>query len=408
MYRQALLLFCCSCLWSADTSQLRDLAKRHRFFDLRRALEQPGWNANETVFYRGMIASRFGNEAEGIDLLRNFVATTSDSYLLLAAWEEIAAASRRLGHYGKAAQAQDEVLKLTPANDPDRAGIENDRLLVDSLRDVAPVTADPGAETPGRAVRNPLGSWNVPVAVNGVAGDWIFDTGANMTTVTESEAKRMGLTVGESKAWVSGSTGKHNALRLTVAKDLVFAGAHVHNVVCLVLSDESLHIGPLHYQITGILGLPVLRALGRVGVTREGGIRIGGQEAPGEPNLFYDDLSMIAEIGHNGHRLQMFVDTGANESVLLPGFRDALASNELARIHRKTEKTAGAGEVTKRRVEVLPLLQLEFPGQTVELKKVSLLGETPEGVKYREGTIGMDALWDGFLFDFRTMRLDVQ
>lgn len=46
------------------------------------------------------------------------------------------------------------------------------------------------------------------------------------------------------------------------------------NVVLLVLADEALKIGPLQYQITGILGIPVLRALGRVGISKRGLLRI--------------------------------------------------------------------------------------------------------------------------------------
>ena len=90
--------------------------------------------------------------------------------------------------------------------------------------------------------------------VNGVNGQWIFDTGANISTLTETEAKRMGLSVRETKAYVNGSTQKRNALQLAVASDVQLGAAHIHNVVFLVLADQALHIGPLHYQITGSWG----------------------------------------------------------------------------------------------------------------------------------------------------------
>ena len=41
--------------------------------------------------------------------------------------------------------------------------------------------------------------------------------------------------------------------------------------------------------------------------------------------------------------------------------------------------------------------------------KVALLAEAPKGdARYRDGVIGMDALWSGFLLDFEAMRLEVQ
>jgi hypothetical protein len=46
--------------------------------------------------------------------------------------------------------------------------------------------------------------------------------------------------------------------------------AHIHNVVFLVLADQALNIAPLHYQITGIPGIPVLRALSRVEISNAG------------------------------------------------------------------------------------------------------------------------------------------
>jgi hypothetical protein len=106
--------------------------------------------------------------------------------------------------------------------------------------------------------------------VSGHKGEWIFDTGANMSTITEFEAARMGLTAREAATRVKGSTGAKSPLRVAVAKDFKFGGAKLSNVVFLVLPDRSLFIGPLKYQITGILGLPVIRALGRTGISAKG------------------------------------------------------------------------------------------------------------------------------------------
>ena len=401
----------CSCLWAADTGQLRDLTERHRFFELRRALAQPGWDGEETLFYRGMVASRFGHETEGMELLRKFLATRPPNDAAREAWKEIASALQRLGRYKEAGFALEEELRLMPAADPDREETENTRVLMESLQDIAPMTAEFGRDVPVPAARNKIGSWNVPVAVNGITGDWIFDTGAEISTVTQTEAKRMGLTVRQSKAWVGGSTAKRSALDVAMANELEFGGAHIHNVPFLVLADQSLYLGPIHYQITGILGLPVLRTLGRVGITGGGQVRIRPQEAAaaGAPNLYYDELSPRLEIGHEKHLLQMFLDTGANETALYPGFRGAMLPDELSRLRRKHDKLAGAGGATKRTIESVPEIRIEIAGKTTVLKKLSLLAEEPRGRNgHLDGVIGMDALWGGFLLDFDAMRLEVQ
>lgn len=413
--RTLVILLWCSGLAAADLAQLRQLTDHNRLFDLSRELQQPGWDSADTLFYRGIATSRFGHERDGIELLRALLAAKPDPKMLRRAHEEIADAYQRLGLYKKAAAAWTEALQLTPAGDPERQGNENTQALMVSLSEAPPETVEFDTDEPIQATRNKIGSWNVPVQVNGVTGQWIFDTGAGLSTVTESEAKRMGLAVRESKAWVGGSTDRKNALHVAIARDLQFGPAHVHNVVFLVLSDESLNLAPVHYQITGILGLPVIRALDRVAISSAGEVRVhaGAGAPPGAPNLFFDGDSAIVEVDHevdHGQRhLQMHLDTGANDTSLYPSFRDALSREETARIGSKREKRAGAGGSIQIRAEVVPVLRFDVLGTRVSLKKVSMLPEQPKGgLGFRDGVVGMNALWNGFLLDFDQMRLVIR
>lgn len=347
MRKPLLLLLCCASLAAADLAQLQQAVDNNRILELRRELQQPGRSESETLFYRGIVACRFGHETEGIAMLRSFLATSPDSKMARKAHEEMADAYQRLGLFKEAAQVWTEAVQLTPSGDPEREDNENTQALMASLSDTPPESVEFGADAPTKATRNKIGSWNVPVEVNGVTGQWIFDTGAGLSTVSESEAKRLGLTVRESKAWVGGSTDKRSSLRLAVAPDLRFAGAHVHNVVFLVLSDQSLYLAPVHYQITGILGLPVIRAVDWVAIAKSGLVQIRPPDtAPaGEPNLFFDADSPIVEVDHGSHRLEMFLDTGANDTSLYPSFRDALSPGETAQTKSRKAKLAGAGGV---------------------------------------------------------------
>ena len=408
---KALALLWCSGLAAADIGQLQQLADKNRFFELRRDLQQPGWNAAETLYYRAVIASRFGHETEGIELLQRVLATNPSPATARKTREEMASAFARLGRYKDAAQAWGEALLLTPGNDPERDGNDNTRVLMAALSEVAPEAADFGGDAPIQANRNRLGSWNAPVRVNGVNGQWIFDTGANISTLTETEAKRMGLAIRETKAYVNGSTQKRNALQLAVASDVQLGAAHIHNVVFLVLADRALYVGPVHYQISGILGLPDLRALRRVEISSAGLLRVDPREpaSQGTPNLFFDGASPIVEVDHDRHRLQMFLDTGANATVLYPSFRDACGRDEILKLRTKREKLAGAGGVIERKTEVVPMLGIEVLGKPIRLRKLSLLPEAPPGNgRYRDGTMGMDALWRGFRLDFDAMRLEIE
>jgi hypothetical protein len=140
-----------------------------------------------------------------------------------------------------------------------------------------------------------------------------------------------------------------------------------------------------------------------------------GVAAPtGPPNLFFDGDSSIVEVDHGQRHLQMHLDTGANDTgandtSLYPSFGDALSREETARIRSKREKIAGAGGAIQIRTGVVPALRLEILGTPVSLKKVSMLPEQPKGEKrFRDGVVGMDALWNGFLLDFDAMRLAIR
>jgi hypothetical protein len=105
----------------------------------------------------------------------------------------------------------------------------------------------------------------------------------------------------------------------------------------------------------------------------------------------------------------MFLDTGANATVLYPSFLDAVGRDENLRLQTKREKLAGAGGIIQRTTEVVPALEIEIFGKLISLTKLSLLSEAPPGnARYRDGVIGMDALWSGFRLDFDAMRLEIE
>jgi hypothetical protein len=107
--------------------------------------------------------------------------------------------------------------------------------------------------------------------------------------------------------------------------------------------------------------------------------------------------------------MQMFLDTGLNESFLYRSFRSALTKDEIAALTAKDDKGAGIGEVIATRTEAVRTLRLSLPGRAVDLSNVSLLTTAPEGdARYRDGVLGTDALRSGFTLDFRAMQLRLE
>jgi hypothetical protein len=194
------------------------------------------------------------------------------------------------------------------------------------------------------------------VEVNSQRGEWIFDSGANYSTVTESEARRMGLAVRDVLGYSRDFFGAKHPTRLAVAGELRFGSARLHNVIFLVLADQSLFVPPLKYQIHGILGLPVMRSLECVGVSAEGAVTFGkGAPAARVPaNLFLDGLNAIMQVGHSGHNVQMMLDTGAAATVLYPSILDAFAPWEHDQLKgARAAASAGTGGSGQREADLV-------------------------------------------------------
>jgi hypothetical protein len=102
----------------------------------------------------------------------------------------------------------------------------------------------------------------------------------------------------------------------------------------------------------------------------------------------------------------MFLDTGANGTVLYPSFRNAMSREETLKLQNKRERLAGAGGSIQRQAQRLPALHLELLDRPVNLRKISIEPEAPPN-SHDDGVIGMDALWGGFRIDFDAMRLEL-
>jgi predicted aspartyl protease len=393
--RKLNLLLVCSTLAAGDLEPLRQLTQDKRFFELRRELQHSRAGTSETLFYRGVVASRFGREEQGIGLLQEFLATKPAPELALQARQEISAAWVRLGQYG-------EAIRNLPEGDP----------LIASFRDFPPESIKILEGPAIKATRNRLGTWDVPVQVNGVDTQLIFDTGANFSALCESEARRMGLSIRDSPATVAGATKSDNPVRVTSA-ELVLGSAHIRNVAFLVFADSAMYLAPLRLQMRGFLGLPAIRALDRVGISRDGTVRIHPPEAAAagpkeEPNLFFDSLNPVVELSHGERRLQLVVDTGAFSSEFYPSFRGALSSEEISKMKGVRQKVAGVGgTIVGRKIEQLPELWVDVLHRRLNIKKANFTPVSDDGKRYWDGWMGIDALGGGFLLDFQSMRFTV-
>jgi tetratricopeptide (TPR) repeat protein len=211
---------------AADQGELRQIEESKRIFDLRRALDQTP-NEERDRYYRGLIEARFGREEAAVEHLRAFLATNPDERMIRKAHDELANAFIRLGRYGEAAGEFDQVLRLMSSGDPERGSTTNARAIFTALKDVSPQTVEFGTEKSLVAKSSKLGLWSLLIEANTKQAEWVLDTGMTFSTVTESEAKRVGLILLDSGGrGSSGQTAKELPIRLAIATDLRRQFAH--------------------------------------------------------------------------------------------------------------------------------------------------------------------------------------
>ncbi len=250
--------------------------------------------------------------------------------------------------------------------------------------------------------RDRAGLANLPVSNGADSLGFIFDTGANISTVTESVAARFGMTLMDSVIDVTSITGNKIKSRIAVCKDLYLRSIHIKNAVFLVFPDAALYIPQISYQINGILGFPVIEALGEVQISREDEFVVPLQHsAPTQLNLALDFLTPVIEIAGDSYTF----DTGADETMLYKPYYQKYPKKFRGKRERKRLKFGGAGGSVTRKGYLIDF-EARLGDQNIRLRKIMAFSEpTRENIDGYFGNIGQDLIgkFDRMILNFKTM-----
>jgi hypothetical protein len=234
------------------------------------------------------------------------------------------------------------------------------------------------------------------VSANGTKSDFVFDTGAGISCITESMAKKMGLVIlPDNNIKVMSFTGIENKVLMGVAPVFRMGSLTVHNAVFLVYPDDAFTFANGAYVINGIIGFPIIKELGTITLAPDS-LTFSKAAAPEkrEKNLFIDQLRPVLLLKYKGKTLPYNLDSGAKESSFTKSFYEAFQSDLDANSILVNRKTSGAGgqEVT--------ISVLELKDQTIQLGELTIkldkLQADPSnyGVygKVNYGNIGQDII----------------
>jgi predicted aspartyl protease len=251
-----------------------------------------------------------------------------------------------------------------------------------------------------KMVQDKAGLKNLKIANGTDTVDFIFDTGANLSTVTRSTAQRLGMKMIPVDIQVGTITGEEVTAQLAVCPSFRLGSIEIRNAVILVLEDEGLAFAPIDYQIHGIIGYPVIEALREIQITKDGYFVVPKEETQTTfpSNLAMSGLTPLIYINQR----HFWFDTGADQTMF---YYPYYAENR-RKIDKKykPQKVHFAGAGGKKEFDGFRItVDLTVGDKQVTLKDIKLLKEQVKDSETAYGNIGQDLIGK---FNKMTLNLD--
>ena len=397
----------------------KHLYETHQWFALRDAIFAAGEHA--PVFYKAAVEAAF-NQTEAADRdLRTDMRGEPHSPRAGQSREHLIALYYRQGKY-KSALAAFDAYQYTAAD----ADEKTEREMLASLAQAGDLGVS--IPKPSATVRIEIVDNNVflPVTINNSPATYAFDNGAGVSMMSESEAKRLGLTVTSTAASMDTMTGAKIPLRIAIVNDLAIGGMHFAHVAFNVAPDTSPPFDGLPVGKRGIIGLPVLIAMrtqrwnaakltfefnfpSAPGSEAAPPVATGAVTVPTHANLAFEDTATFLAAMSNGHALTCSLDTGAQHTYLYPTFAAAFPAL-VAGGKKETLMLTGVGGSTSVDSTLLDVVTLTVGGTDVTLKPAHVLAKANNSNSgWFAGNVGMDLLNQRVAtIDWSTMTLSLK
>jgi predicted aspartyl protease len=366
-------------LHAAVNPNLDSLLERRQYFQLRQVLEQPENNslpAYRKLYYQAFVHNFFhelpASNKDIEQLIRKHFKRLTDKELGKLLGKKIDN-HVKLYQYEQAYQASELLLtrfKHT-LTEEDKKDISNSAIIWKGLRRTAPQSTTINKDSRIPTKRDLAGLINMPVQFRDSSFDFVFDTGANLSVITETYAAKAGLDILNVFFDVRAVTGIEVKANLGVAKELKMGDVIVKNVVFIVFPDSTLSFGA--YKIRGIIGYPVIEQLQEVHIDKTGFIAVPQQATDKSiRNFGMDELTPVINIAVNKDTLPFTFDTGAQQTDLNQPFYTRYKTDIEAAGKAYNMQQGGAGGYTTLKGWKIPATVFNVGGQTLSLPGGSL------------------------------------
>jgi len=394
-------------------SKIDSLLDRASYFEARKlisvnkehidTLDKLRFNANiYSVFNRPKISN------ENISILfkdyENEMSKTTKKDLLLIELSN----SVKLYEYGKVNEISN--LLITDYKDVisenELFGIKNNNIIWEAVKNVPKQEIEFKDDSKLKITRNSIGLKTIELKSENKSHPFIFDTGANISTVTQTQAEALNLKIIDVKVSVSTITGKRVDSKVGIASELSIGNMVFKNVIFLVFPDEALYIPQVNFQLNGILGFPVIEAMKEIHFMKNDELYIPvSRNNNYNSNLAIAYLTPIINLRDSVGEMHFSFDTGASTTSLYISYYEKYKSKIDSSYSKTKISFAGAGggtEVEGYNIDFSPIIN----GENTHLPYVALYTDKGKANNLNYyGNIGQDLIskFDKMILNFDKM-----
>ena len=389
--------------------KLIDLFRQKRFFELRDQIESSrGRSSSGSLFYQGAIANKFNQIKESVEFLQQYLKSANPTgERLRNCYELLGDNFAKSYEYQRAAEKFGWLMKnCSDAYTAEkRQNLEYRYSLWNAVKDTPAQTISFLDNTQIKADRTKSNYLQFPVEINGQKEKFIIDTGANLSCVSKSTARKFGLEIIDCDISVGTITDIRVNSKLAVAPKMRFGNVELENVIFFLFEDKELFLEKSNFQVNGVIGYPVLQACRQISVAKTDILFIPAEytaSPTAEQNLCFDDMMPLLNLTYKNQPMTFIFDSGCRKSQFWNKFLE-FDKDEIIK-SAKLKKTDVGGAGGRREIKAYIMDKIEFPvsQKNVSLEKSKVFSESiNEFNRNFFGNIGQD-----FMMQFDKLTVD--
>ncbi|RLD25372.1 MAG: hypothetical protein DRI75_13470 [Bacteroidetes bacterium] len=382
-------------------SELLELNNKKNYFKLQTEFQNRKDELSQvhTLFFDAILNNVFNNPTASNDAINKIINNNTNSLedsLLRKLYFKKMNNHERLFEYDEVAKTVSEIRSKFKTNldSIEDAGLENYYNLYNPLKSIPKQELIITSDVTILMERDKADLLNIDTFFATQKTNMIFDTAANISVIRKSYVDKLGMRLIESNFSVGSTTEINVKSELALAEEFKIGDITIKNAIFMVLEDENLsfpHV-PGGYEIYGIIGYPIIKAMREIHITKDNHLFI--PKSPTEynlNNLAMDGLNPIIKTIYKDDILPFQLDTGAQMTLLYQPFYEKYQLQIEANNEKSKFGTGGAGGVSVYEGYLVDNIELKISGTKAVLNELRLhIEKIDEGDVELYGNLGQD------------------